>query len=187
MKEERLKRILDGYYKKGVIKHDLVASQFSAGYLEKAYHDLEVSKLLLNISDKAELKSKLNISSDFIANDWVINMCYYSMYHAATAALSGIGIVCSNHSATIYTLEYHFVHRMALLEETMIELILKVKKLEESYIESLLEAKRIRQSAQYAVGPELGEKEARILVRETALFVERMEGLIEELNKHKLR
>lgn len=187
MKEERLKKILDGYHKKGIIKHDLVVNQFSSGYLEKTYHDLETAKLLLTISDKSELKTKLNISPDFIAYDWVINMCYYSMYHAATSALSAIGLLCSNHSATIYALEYHYVHKLALLDETMIEMILRVKKLEELYIENLLEAKRIRQSAQYAVGPELGEKEAKGLVKDASLFVERMDELVNEIKKHKLQ
>lgn len=181
MKEEKLKKILNGYHKKGIIKHDLVANQFSQGYLEKAYHDLETSKLLLNISDKSDLKTKLDISLHFTAYDWVINMCYYSMYHAATAALSAIGLVCDNHTATIYALEYHYIHKLALLDETMIDLILKVKKLEESYIQDLLEAKRIRQTAQYAVGPELGEKEAKGLVKEASSFVDRIEELINEL------
>lgn len=181
MKEEKLKKILNGYHKKGIIKHDLVASQFSAGYLEKAYHDIETSKLLLNISDKPELKTKLTISPHFTAYDWVINMCYYSMYHAATAALSAIGLICENHTATIYALEYHYVYKLALLDETMINLILNVKKLEESYIENLLEAKRIRQNAQYVVGPEIGEKEAKGLVKDASLFIERIEELINEL------
>ncbi len=185
MKEERLKRILAGYQRKGVIKYDLVAGQFCPGYLEKAYHDLETSRLLLNISDQHELKNKLTISPHFIAYDWVINMCYYSMYHAATAALSAIGLVSANHTATIYSLEYNFVHKLAILEENIIELITKVRKLEESFIENLLEAKRIRQSTQYAVGPELGEKEAKGLVNDAASFVQRMEELVNEINKNK--
>src|SRR3989338_3704320 len=100
--------------RKFTIRKDANEKKFSDSYLAKALHNLELAGVLdiLSLSKdddkKRALVNVIEISPTSQYFDWVIITSYYSMYLAATAALSKIGIKSSAHGSTIIALEYWY-------------------------------------------------------------------------------
>ena len=74
------------------IRKDADEKKFSEGYLGKASHNLELAGVLDILSRNDDKKRAIEIPPSGQYFDWVIITSYYSMYMAATAALSKIGI-----------------------------------------------------------------------------------------------
>ena len=105
---------------------------------------------------------------------------YYSMYHAALAALASIGYKSSLHTAKIIALEVHFVKKK-LLEKEYLEKLIQAHEFEGEYIEKLRYARKQRETAQYSVTDETGREVAERLVKDAQKFVNRIEKLLESL------
>jgi len=144
--------------------------------MEKARHNLTLSKTIEKLSNEENAKKALRLPDDFYAFDWVIITAYYAMYHSALAALASIDFKSDNHTATMFALEVFFVHR-ELLEPEFLEKLKQAGALEAEYIRR---ARRQRETAQYAVTEETGKEAAERLLEDTPQFINRMERLIEK-------
>jgi hypothetical protein len=101
-------------------------------FMERAKHNLEFMNIAFNLSFDPKIKEKLGIDEEF---------------HAYVSCLAKIGYKSDNHFATIYALEYFFMHKQKLLEKEYIKILEKAK-LEKEYIERLFAAKTDRETAQ---------------------------------------
>ena len=100
--KEECKFWLDSYIKKEILKKSKDESRL---YLKKTNHNLNLANWLL---EKHAGKSGIFIDDTFY--DWVINIYYYAIYHAALALASKQGYSSKNHSATLCFLIYHNYH-----------------------------------------------------------------------------
>jgi uncharacterized protein (UPF0332 family) len=151
-------------------------------FMEKARHNLLFCTAAWSMSDKEDAKKILGLPEDFSAFDWVVITAYYAMYHSALAALASIGYKSDNHTATIIALEVFFV-RKNLLEKEFLDKLKQARELEEEYVQKLRHARRQRETAQYGVTEETGKDAAEKLLKDARNFVNRIEKLINEINK----
>ena len=156
--------------------------RLSSNYLAKANHNFTVSSLLWTAGNTDEAKTALKLSAEFSACDWVAITAYYAMYHSALAALASIGYKSDNHTATIIALEVFFAKRN-LLEKEFLDKLKQARGLEEEYVQKLMRARRQRETAQYGVTEETGKEAAEKLLKDARVFVNRMEKLIDEINR----
>ena len=105
------------------IRRDANEKKFSEGYLAKALHNLELAGVLDILSRNDDKKRAIEIPSTSQYFDWIIITSYYSMYLAATAALSKIGIKSTTHGSTIIALKYWYCFKKNLLERKYIQMI----------------------------------------------------------------
>ena len=183
MKLEQLEEKMREYEKSRVIYEDTNLHSLVPFFQRRARHNLETAKILWKISEDEEAKKFLEISGDYIGYDWIISTSYYAMYHSALAALAEINLKTTTHETTIQALEYHFTHRQALLETEYIEAISEANQLEIQYINKLWRAKRTRIVAQYEADKTMSKEDSEKLLSTAGDFVNRMDKLIDELDK----
>ena len=176
--EQKLKEFED----KGLCGKAPFIRRLSSNYLAKAYHNFTVSSLLWVAGNTNEAKKALKLSADFSAFDWVVITAYYAMYHSALAALASIGYKSDNHTATIIALEVFFV-RKDLLEKEFLNKLKQARKLEAEYIQKLRQARKQRETAQYGVTEETGKDAAEKLLKDAKQFTNRIERLVNEIEK----
>ena len=98
--------------------------------------------------------------------DWVINIYYYAIYHAALALISKEGFTSKNHSATLAFLIYRHFHSQRALDREDVELI--ASSLDREDIETLGVSKELREKARYDVH-EMFERKLAEQIREEAV------------------
>ena len=173
--ENRLK----AFENKGLCGKSQFINRLVPNFMEKARHNLTLSKTIEKLSNEENAKKALRLPDDFYAFDWVIITAYYAMYHSALAALASIDYKSDNHTATMFALEVFFVHK-ELLEPEFLEKLKQAGALEAEYVQKLRRARRQRETAQYAVTEETGKEAAERLLEDTPQFINRMEILIEK-------
>jgi uncharacterized protein (UPF0332 family) len=83
--------------------------------------------------------------------DWTIVTAYYSMYHAALAALWIIGIDARSHECAVLAFERFYAKR-GKIEGKYIEYLHRAKELSEKYAETLEKIRTMRVQASYGTG-----------------------------------
>lgn len=145
-------------------------SNLASGHVTKANHNLVVMTDL----------NKLGHS------DWVVITAYYSMYHAATAIISEIGLDSKDHATTVAVLEYFFGGKIdGFLLRQFNELkdkkdIIEQLKIEERFINYMWKVKQERETVQYGI--EIAYKETDYIMRNARDFVTKMKLVLDEID-----
>jgi uncharacterized protein (UPF0332 family) len=168
---------LDNFIKRGLFRKVRGIERLTTNFINRARHNLLISKILYKISIDEKVKEMLMLTSDFQVFDWVVITGYYAMYHAALACIASIGFKSDNHTATILALERFFVRR-GKLEKKFLEKIKRAKRLEEEYIRKIKAAKRRREVAQYDVTTSVEQMMAEVVLKDADEFIERIEKLL---------
>lgn len=159
------------------IRRDANEKKFSEGYLNKALHNLELAGVLDILSRNEDKKRAVEISPASQYFDWIIITSYYSMYLAATAALSKIGIKSTAHGSTIIALEYWYCFKKNLLERKYIQMIENANFGKED-IQKIDDAMKGRISVQYTVSQRYGENEAKRILKDAREFVNKITEIL---------
>jgi uncharacterized protein (UPF0332 family) len=162
---------LDNYIKKKILRK---SSDESKLHLKKTDHNLNFANWILE-KHKDEIP---NVFGEDVFYDWVINIYYYAVYHAALALLSLEGYKSKSHSATLCFLIYHNYHMQKSLKEEDIELI--ASSLSKEDIEIVGTSKELREKACYDVH-ELFEQTLAQDIKEQAIdFINKIKSIIEK-------
>ncbi len=159
------------------IRKDADEKKFSEGYLAKASHNLELAGVLDILSRNDDKKRAIEIPPSSQYFDWVIITSYYSMYLAATAALSKIGIRSTSHGSTITALEYWYCFKKNLLERKYIQMI-EGANFGKDDIQKIDDAMKGRISVQYTVSKRYGENESKRILKDAREFVNKISEII---------
>lgn len=136
--------------------------KFYVSYLEKAFHNLEVSGSLV---------------PEYF--DWIIITSYYAMYMAATSAIAKLGLKATTHGATVIALEYMYCVNKNLLPRKYINMIEKANFSRED-IHKLDEAMKRRLVVQYTITNDYGKKESKQIFKDAKDFVNKIGDIITE-------
>lgn len=164
---EQLKR------KEEIIENNAIENRKASRYLSRAKDDFLFANTTKNLIENAKIMMELGLPEDYPnLYHWLIVSSYYSMYHAATAAIAKKKIKSESHIATITALAKHY----ATAEELELYFI---KTLEYVYITYIESGRESRQGAQYNVDREYSKEEAYEVFENAGKFVKRIEGLLE--------
>ena len=159
------------------IRKDVNEKKFSDSYLAKALHNIELAGVLDILSRNEDKKRAVEISPTSQYFDWIIITSYYSMYSAATAALSKIGIKSTAHGSTIIALEYWYCFKKNLLERRYIQMIEDANFGKED-IQKIDDAMKGRISVQYTVSKRYGENEAKRILKDAREFLNKITEIL---------
>ncbi len=161
---------LDNYIKKGILRK---SSDESLLHLRKTDHNLNFANWTFE-----KHKKKVEIFEEETFYDWVINIYYYAIYHAALAMMGKEGYKSKSHTATLCFLIYHHYHLQKALNKEDVELI--ATSLSKEDIETIGFSKELREKACYDVH-ELFEQKLANQIREKAVnFVNKIKLLLSE-------
>lgn len=173
---------IEAFLKNGQLLTNDVFKKLEKPYISKARKNFTVANLMNNISDKEDLKSILNISSDFEMYDWVIIVSYYAMYTSALSALAKLGFKSKSHSATISVLELNYVKQTNKngrnLESEDIYKLTKAYTLSEQLIIKLMQTKTNRETAQYDATPSITKEMAKSALSDADEFITKIEEIL---------
>jgi len=170
LKDKReCKSWLDIYIKKKIIKK---ISDESKLHIKRTDHNLTFANWIIE-KHKDEIPEIFDGDSFY---DWVINIYYYSIYHAALALMSKEGYTSKNHSATLAFLIYHHYHSQKALETEDVELI--ASSLDKEDIETLGVSKELREKACYDVHESFEKKLAEQIREQTVDFTNKIKFLL---------
>jgi len=125
------------------------ASDDVIGHLKKAFHNLSLANQLFDGNQKGNLQTAYSGENFY---DWVITICYYSMYQACLSALAAVRKSGENHSASVCALVYHYVHKRKRLNEQYLLALDKIHALANQDVQKLVERKFDREKASYDTG-----------------------------------
>lgn len=169
----------NGLYKhfkeqKEISENNFEESRKGKLYLARSKDDFLWATAIKNIIENPKIRLELKLPENYQnIYHWLIIVSYYSMYHAATAAIAKKKIKCESHKATIASLAKHY----ATEEELEFDFI---EKLNYIYIEYIETGRDKRRGAQYNVEAIYTEEEAYKIFEYAQKFVKRLQGLLEK-------
>lgn len=166
--KKECKSWLNEYIKKGILKK---SSNESVLHLKKTDHNLNFANWIFE-----KHKEKIEIFKDETFYDWIINIYYYAIYHAALAMISKEGYESKNHTATLCFLIYHHYHSQKAFNKEDVELI--ASSLSKEDIETLGTSKELRERACYDVHESFEQKLADQIREKTINFVNKIKFLL---------
>lgn len=165
---ENLKR------EKEIFENNFTESRKVQKYLDRAKDDFLLANAVKKLIESSNIRLELGLPENFQnLYHWLIIISYYSMYHAATAAIAKKKIKSESHEATIASLARHY----ATAEELEFDFI---KALEYVYITYIEGGRDKRRKAQYSVDIEYAQQEAYEVFEDAKKFVKRLQQLLEE-------
>ncbi len=160
---------LDNYIKKKILKK---VSDESKLHIKRTDHNLTFANWIIE-KHKDEIPEVFGEDTFY---DWVINIYYYAIYHAALALISKEGFTSKNHSATLCFLIYHHFHLQSALAKEDVELI--VSSLEKEDIETLGTSKELREKACYNIHESFEKKLVEQIKEEAVDFANKIKMLL---------
>ena len=177
-----MKKDINWFIREGLLAKTPFIQKLAVRFIAKAKSNLITLSILFDLHTNKEARDTLNVPEDYDSSEWAVVCAYYAMYMAASAALAKINYKSKTHTATVLALETFFVKKQ-LLEETYLKMIEKAQ-LEKGYIDNLNLARDRREIAQYSVTKETTRRIAEEIKEDAYKFVERMEKLVTDLEKH---
>lgn len=160
---------LDKYIKKKSLRKIEDESKL---HLRKTDHNLNFANWIME-KHKDEIPKVFGKETFY---DWVVDVYYYAIYHAALALVSREGYKSKSHAATLCFLIYHHYHLQKALDEEDVELI--ASSLNKEDIKTVGMSKELRERACYDVH-ELFEKKLAEHTRKQAVnFINKIKLLI---------
>ena len=147
------------------------------GHLRKAFHNISFANQIFDSSQKGVFQVNYAGESFY---DWVITICYYAMYQASLAALAAVRKEGENHSATMCTLIYHYVHRKKRLHEQYLFSLDTIKSLADQDIQKLADKRLEREKASYDTGFTTQVGIAQTALSDAREFVLKIREILEE-------
>lgn len=159
---------------KKIFENDFTESRKAKKYLERSKDDFLLADAVKNLIANSKIRLELGLPEDYQnLYHWLIIISYYSMYHAATAAIAKKKIKLEEHEATIASLAKHYV----TAEELEFSFL---KTLEYAYITYIEGGRERRRKAQYNVDIEYAQQEAYGVFEDAKKFVKRLQELMED-------
>ncbi len=156
-----------------IIENSFEESKKVKLYLKRSRDDYLLARAVRKLIDNPELMIQLELPADYLnIYHWLIIISYYSMYHAATAAIAKRKIKCKSHEATIASLAKHY----ATSEE--LEFIF-IKTLHATYIDYIESGREQRRGAQYNVDKEYTSDDAFEVLANAGKFIKRIQQILE--------
>jgi len=147
------------------------------GHLRKALHNLNLANQISESNQKGELRTSYAGESFY---DWVITISYYAMYQACLSALAAVRKTGENHSATVCTLIYHYVHKRKRLNERYLLSLDKIRSLADQDVQKLVEKRFQRERASYDTGLMTQVGIAQTALSDSKEFVLKIREILEE-------
>lgn len=169
--KEECKSWLNDYIRKELLKKGADESRL---HLRKTDHNLNLANWITE-RHKDEIP-KLFGEENFY--DWIINIYYYAIYHAALALVSREGYKSKNHSATLCFLIYHHHHLQKAINKEDVELI--ASSLNKEDIETVGISKELREKACYDVHETFEQKLAQHVRNQAVNFANKIKLLLKE-------
>ena len=116
------------------------------GHLRKAFHNLSLANQIFDATQKSQLNVKY-VGENYY--DWVVTVCYYSMYQASLAALAAVRKSSENHSATVCALIHYYVHKKKRLNEQYLLSLNTIRSLANQDVQKLIDTRFQRERASY--------------------------------------
>ena len=161
---------LDKYKKNKILQKKKNESRL---YIRKTDHNLNLANWIL---EKHEDKIP-EVFGEETFYDWIINIYYYAIYHAALSLISNDGYSSRNHSATLCFVIYRHYHLKKTLKEEDVELV--ANSLEEKDIETLGSSKELRERASYSVHENFEKKLAEETKEQAVEFINKIKSMLE--------
>jgi uncharacterized protein (UPF0332 family) len=162
---------LEKYIKKGMLKKSRDDSKL---HIRKADHNLNLGNWL-----KEKHSTEMpRIFREETFYDWVINMYYYAIYHAALALISKAGCKSKSHSATLCFLIMNNYHSQKDLEKEEVELV--ANSLNKQDIETIGFSKELREKASYEVHGSFEAQLAEQTRVDAVSFVNKIKALLDK-------
>lgn len=159
---------------KKISENDFTESRKVKKYLERSKDDFLLANAVKKLIETSEIRLELGLPQDYQnLYHWLIIISYYSMYHAATAAIAKKMIKCESHEATIASLAKHY----ATGEDLEFDFIKTLKYIYITYIES---GRDKRRGAQYNVDEQYSKQAAYEVFDDAKKFVKRLQELLED-------
>ena len=159
--KNKLEEDFNKHLEKGSIKKEEQTKELIQGHLEKANHNLEFTKTILNLKRY---------------NDWAIVSSYYSIYQAALALISLKGYSTKGHTSTLLTLIKYFYKKSLNKEEIK---MIDNTALEKEEVLYYLEAKNKRRNASYSTQIFFEKQETEKLRLKAIAFINKTKEIIE--------
>ncbi len=157
-----------------IAEHDAAQKGKTKLYMERSKNDYLFASAVKKLIDRPELGKDLGLPPAYTnIHHWLIIISYYSMYHAATAAIAAKNVKCESHEATIASLAEHY----ATEEEIEFDFI---KTLHHTYIEYIESGRDKRRGAQYRVDKEFASVDSSQVFDNAGKFVRRIQQILEE-------
>lgn len=174
----KLKAYSDEYKRlkeeKEIMESSFDEARKSGKYLQRAKDDYLLASAVKKLIESPELKLGIGLPENYKnLYHWFIIISYYSMHHAATAAIARKKIKCSSHIATIASLAKHY----ATDEELEFDFVKTLRHVYISYIES---GRQTRRHAQYDVDAEYTKQESHQVFEDAGKFVSRIRQILED-------
>lgn len=176
-----MEKDINWFIQEGLLAKTPFIQKLTQKFIGKAKNNLVTLSILFDLQSNRIVRDSLNVPEDYDSSEWVVVCAYYAMYMAASAALAKINYKSKNHAATVLALETFLVKKQ-LLEESYLKMIEKAQ-LEKEYVDNLDLARDRREIAQYSVTKETTRKIAEEIKEDAYKFVERIEGLIREMER----
>lgn len=175
--KNELKEKYEYFLKEHMIHRENDEKKFADGYMDKAFHNLELAGILDIISRNEDKKKFLDIPIYKEYFDWIIITSYYAMYLAATSALAKLGLKSKDHGVTVIALEYWYCIKKNLLERKYIEMIENAHFGRED-IQKIDDAMKGRVAVQYTISRRYGDNEAKRILKDAKEFVNKISEII---------
>lgn len=172
--KEYCEKAFKHYLKIKVLKR--VSEPSSQKNVNKALSNLEFGNFILE-EHNFSIKEKLSGKHFY---DWCIIIYYYAMYHITLALIEKLGYKSKSHIATLAAATLFYYHKDNLLKREDIEFIIDKIDVEKEELDMVVEAKNMRERACYGTDEVFELAMAKRLQEQTADFVNRIRGLLEE-------
>lgn len=153
-----------------------IAEENVLGHLKKAYHNLDLANKVFDMH-RGELRFRYEGENFF---DWVITICYYSMYQASLAALAAVGKEGESHAATVCALIYYYIHKKKRLREQYLISLDLIGRLAGQDVQKLVEKKEEREKASYDTSFVTQEGLAERALTDAREFVAKIREILED-------
>ena len=162
----------------GLTKEDAVKN-LAQKYIERAYKNLELMKIISELSTNKEAQKSLNLSETYSNDEWIIITSYYAMYTASLALLAKIGYKSDVHTSTIWAIEKFFVEKKIIGPEYLAFLNNAKDQVSKHDLDALSQGKENRETAQYNVTNNITHLIAEASMKNAYAFVNKARSIIE--------
>ena len=167
--KEDCKNWIHNYLNKSILKKSKDDSRL---HLKKAEHNLNFANWIKE-AHKDSIKKFFHNETFY---DWVVNIYYYAIYHAALALVSKQGFESKNHSATLCFLIWNNFHANQDIDVNDVSLV--ANSLQKEDIESIGYSKEIREKASYDVHKSFEASLANQMQENAVNFMNKIRGLL---------
>lgn len=147
------------------------------GHLKKAIHNVSFANQIFDGNQNGQLRTTYSGENYY---DWVITICYYSMYQACLSALAAVRKSGENHSASVCVLVYHYVHKRKRLNEQYLLALDRIRTLANQDVQKLVERRFDREKASYDTGYTTQVGLAQTALSEARDFVLKVREILED-------